>query len=106
MRTGNVTTSGGSTQEPSGDDSRAYSMANYPEEKGIILLNIGIAIPPPGSKESVPPGVVSSYLFSLKPGDPVTIAGPYGEFYAKGHRERDGVHRRRHGHGAPSLAHL
>ena len=62
---------------------RAYSMANYPEEKGIILLNIGIAIPPPGSKESVPPGVVSSYLFSLKPGDPVTIAGPYGEFYAK-----------------------
>ncbi|MBW1761703.1 MAG: NADH:ubiquinone reductase (Na(+)-transporting) subunit F [Deltaproteobacteria bacterium] len=62
---------------------RAYSMANYPEEKGIILLNIGIAIPPPGSKESVPPGVVSSYLFSLKPGDKVTIAGPYGEFYAK-----------------------
>ena len=62
---------------------RAYSMANYPEEKGIILLNIGIAIPPPGSKENVPPGVVSSYLFSLRPGDKVTIAGPYGEFYAK-----------------------
>lgn len=62
---------------------RAYSMANYPDEKGIILLNIGIAVPPPGSKESVPPGVVSSYLFSLKPGDEVTIAGPYGEFYAR-----------------------
>jgi Na+-transporting NADH:ubiquinone oxidoreductase subunit F len=62
---------------------RAYSMANYPEERGIILLNIGIALPPPGSGENVPPGVVSSYLFNLQPGDPVTIAGPYGEFYAK-----------------------
>jgi Na+-transporting NADH:ubiquinone oxidoreductase subunit F len=62
---------------------RAYSMANYPEEKGIILLNIGIALPPPGSRENVPPGIVSSYLFSLKPGDMVTIAGPYGEFFAK-----------------------
>lgn len=62
---------------------RAYSMANYPEEKGIILLNIGIALPPPGSKETVPPGVVSSFLFSLKPNDRVVIAGPYGEFYAR-----------------------
>ncbi|MBW2586594.1 MAG: NADH:ubiquinone reductase (Na(+)-transporting) subunit F [Deltaproteobacteria bacterium] len=62
---------------------RAYSMANYPEERGILLLNIGIALPPPGSGENVPPGVVSSYLFNLQPGDPVTIAGPYGEFYAK-----------------------
>ena len=62
---------------------RAYSLANYPEEKGIVLLNIGIATPPPGSDADVPPGVVSSYLFSLKAGDPVTIAGPYGEFYAK-----------------------
>ena len=62
---------------------RAYSMANYPEEKGVILLNVSIALPPPGSGENVPPGVVSSYLFSLKPGDHVTIAGPYGEFYAK-----------------------
>ncbi len=62
---------------------RAYSMANYPEEKGVILLNVSIALPPPGSDENVPPGVVSSYLFNLKPGDPVTIAGPYGEFYAK-----------------------
>jgi Na+-transporting NADH:ubiquinone oxidoreductase subunit F len=62
---------------------RAYSMANYPGEKGIILLNIGIALPPPGSGDKVPPGVVSSYLFNLRPGDHVTIAGPYGEFYAK-----------------------
>ncbi|MGB8328587.1 MAG: NADH:ubiquinone reductase (Na(+)-transporting) subunit F [Polyangiales bacterium] len=62
---------------------RAYSMANYPEEKGIILLNIGIALPPPGAKPTVPPGVVSSFLFNLKPGDRVIIAGPYGEFYAK-----------------------
>lgn len=62
---------------------RAYSMANYPEEKGLILLNVSIAVPPPGSSENVPPGIVSSYLFSLKPGDRVTIAGPYGEFYAK-----------------------
>ncbi len=63
--------------------SRAYSMANYPEEKGIILLNVGIALPPPGSRDDAPPGIVSSYLFNLKPGDPVTIAGPYGEFYAR-----------------------
>ncbi|MGD8606645.1 MAG: NADH:ubiquinone reductase (Na(+)-transporting) subunit F [Myxococcales bacterium] len=62
---------------------RAYSMANYPEEKGIVLLNIGIALPPPGVGEDVPPGVVSSYLFSLRAGDQVTIAGPYGEFFAK-----------------------
>ena len=62
---------------------RAYSMANYPEEEGIILLNIGIAVPPPGAKDTVPPGVVSSYLFSRGVGDRVTIAGPYGEFYAK-----------------------
>ena len=62
---------------------RAYSMANYPGEKGIILLNIGIALPPPSAGDSVPPGVVSSYLFGLKPGDKTTIAGPYGEFYAR-----------------------
>lgn len=62
---------------------RAYSLANYPREKGIVLLNIGIALPPPGAGDDVPPGVVSSYLFGLKPGDRVTIAGPYGEFFAK-----------------------
>jgi len=62
---------------------RAYSIANYPDEKGAITLIVGIATPPPGADERVPPGVVSSYLFNLKPGKKVTIAGPYGEFYAK-----------------------
>jgi len=61
---------------------RAYSMANYPEEKGIIILNVRIATPPP-HKPNVPPGQMSSYLFNLKPGDKVTITGPYGEFFAK-----------------------
>jgi Na+-transporting NADH:ubiquinone oxidoreductase subunit F len=61
---------------------RAYSMANYPEERGIIMLNIRIASPPPRTP-NVPPGVMSSYLFSLKPGDEVTISGPYGEFFAR-----------------------
>jgi Na+-transporting NADH:ubiquinone oxidoreductase subunit F len=60
---------------------RAYSMANYPEEKGIMKFNIRIASPPPGT--DFPPGKMSSYLFSLKPGDKVTIFGPYGEFFAK-----------------------
>lgn len=61
---------------------RAYSMANYPEEEGIIMLNVRIASPPPGA-EDVPPGQMSSYIFDLKPGDKVTISGPFGEFYAK-----------------------
>lgn len=59
---------------------RAYSMANYPGEKGIIKLNIRIASPPPGGPP-VPPGQVSSYVFNLQPGDDVTIAGPFGEFF-------------------------
>lgn len=62
---------------------RAYSMANYPEEEGIIMLNVRIASPPP-NKPNVPPGQMSSYIFNLKPGDKVTISGPYGEFFAKG----------------------
>ncbi len=61
---------------------RAYSMANYPEEKGIIKLNIRIATPPP-KRDDVPPGIMSSYIFSRKPGDKVTISGPYGEFFIK-----------------------
>ena len=61
---------------------RAYSMANYPEEKGIILLNIRVASPPPRLPD-VPPGIMTSYLFGLKPGDEVVISGPYGEFFAK-----------------------
>ncbi len=59
---------------------RAYSMANYPGETGIIKLNVRIASPPPGSTE-IPPGQVSSYVFNLQPGDDVTIAGPFGEFF-------------------------
>ena len=62
---------------------RAYSMANYPEEKGIILLNVRVASPPPRAPEGTPPGIMSSYIFSLKPGDEVTISGPFGEFFAK-----------------------
>lgn len=61
---------------------RAYSMANYPDEAGIIMLNVRIATPPPRDL-SLPPGKMSSYIFSLKPGDKVTISGPFGEFFAK-----------------------
>ena len=61
---------------------RAYSMANYPEEKGIIMLNVRIASPPPRQPD-VPPGKMSSYIFNLKPGDKVTISGPFGEFFAR-----------------------
>ncbi|MCP4873883.1 MAG: NADH:ubiquinone reductase (Na(+)-transporting) subunit F [Gammaproteobacteria bacterium] len=59
--------------------SRAYSMANHPAEKGVIILNIRIALPPSGQPQA-PPGVVSSWLFSLKAGDQVDLRGPYGHF--------------------------
>ncbi len=61
---------------------RAYSMANYPGEKGIIMLNVRVASPPP-RMDNVPPGKMSSFIFNLKPGDKVTISGPYGEFFIK-----------------------
>lgn len=61
---------------------RAYSMANYPEEKGIIMLNVRIASPPPRQPD-VPPGIMSSYIFGLEPGDEVDITGPFGEFFAR-----------------------
>jgi len=61
---------------------RAYSMASYPEERDIVMLNVRIATPPPG-KDDVPPGIMSSYIFNLKPGDKVTISGPFGEFFAR-----------------------
>jgi Na+-transporting NADH:ubiquinone oxidoreductase subunit F len=61
---------------------RAYSMANYPEEEGIIMLNVRIATPPPNNL-SLPAGKMSSYIWSLKAGDKVTISGPFGEFFAK-----------------------
>ncbi|MGD2035703.1 MAG: NADH:ubiquinone reductase (Na(+)-transporting) subunit F [Bacteroidales bacterium] len=66
---------------------RAYSMANHPAEGNIIMLNIRIATPPwdrsRGAFANVPPGICSSYIFSRKPGDKVTISGPYGEFFIK-----------------------
>ncbi|KAF3984301.1 MAG: NADH:ubiquinone reductase (Na(+)-transporting) subunit F [Methylococcales symbiont of Hymedesmia sp. n. MRB-2018] len=61
---------------------RAYSMASYPEEKEI-MLNVRVATPPPGASDSVPPGIMSSYIFNLKPGDKAIISGPYGEFFAR-----------------------
>ncbi len=61
---------------------RAYSMANYPEEKGVVKFNIRIATPPPGS-QGIPPGQMSSWVFDLKPGDKVKVYGPFGEFFAK-----------------------
>jgi Na+-transporting NADH:ubiquinone oxidoreductase subunit F len=61
---------------------RAYSMASYPEEKEI-MLNVRIATPPPNAPDGVPPGIMSSFIFNLKPGDKVFVSGPYGEFYAK-----------------------
>ncbi|MEH6575751.1 MAG: NADH:ubiquinone reductase (Na(+)-transporting) subunit F [Amphritea sp.] len=60
---------------------RAYSMANYPEERGVVKFNIRIASPPPGT--DVPPGKMSSYVFGLKPGDKIAVYGPFGEFFAK-----------------------
>ena len=65
------------------DTIRAYSMANYPEEYGIIMLNVRIASPPPRAPKGTPPGKMSSYIFSLKPGDECTISGPFGEFFAR-----------------------
>ncbi len=62
---------------------RAYSMASYPEERGLIKLNVRVATPPPGAPPSIPPGIMSSFIFNLKPGDKVTISGPFGEFFAK-----------------------
>ena len=64
------------------DTIRAYSMANCPEEAGIIMLNVRIATPPPRDL-SLPAGKMSSYIWSLKAGDKVTISGPFGEFFAK-----------------------
>jgi len=60
---------------------RAYSMANYPEEEGIIKFNIRVATPPPRTNH--PPGVMSSYMFNMKAGDKIKVFGPYGEFFAK-----------------------
>ncbi len=62
---------------------RAYSMANYPEENDVIMLNVRIATPPPNTPPGTPPGVMSSYIFGLKSGDKLMVSGPYGDFLAK-----------------------
>ena len=62
---------------------RAYSMANHPAEGSKVMLNVRIATPPPALWNDVPPGIASSYIYNLKAGDPVTISGPYGEFFIK-----------------------
>lgn len=62
---------------------RAYSMANHPAEGNIVMLNVRIATPPPKLWDKVPPGIGSSWIFNLKPGDKVRISGPYGEFFIK-----------------------
>ncbi|MBK7742640.1 MAG: NADH:ubiquinone reductase (Na(+)-transporting) subunit F [Betaproteobacteria bacterium] len=61
---------------------RAYSMANYPLEKGLLLFTIRIAFPP-DYRTDIPPGIMSSYVFNLKPGDELTVSGPFGEFFAR-----------------------
>jgi Na+-transporting NADH:ubiquinone oxidoreductase subunit F len=61
---------------------RAYSMANYPLEKGILLFTIRVAFPP-DYRQDIPPGIMSSWVFNLKPGDEVTVSGPFGEFFAR-----------------------
>ena len=62
---------------------RAYSMANHPAEGNMVMLNVRIATPPPHLWDKVPSGIASSYIFNLKPGDKVTISGPYGDFFIK-----------------------
>jgi Na+-transporting NADH:ubiquinone oxidoreductase subunit F len=66
---------------------RAYSMANYPAENNIVMLNVRIATPPFNRKtnswEKVNPGIASSYIYNLKPGDKVVVSGPYGEFFVQ-----------------------
>jgi Na+-transporting NADH:ubiquinone oxidoreductase subunit F len=62
---------------------RAYSLANAPTEGGMLLLDVRLALPPPGADADVPPGVVSSWLFGLRPGDRVPVSGPFGHFFAR-----------------------
>ncbi len=70
---------------------RAYSMANHPAEGNMVMLNVRIASPPPG-RDEIPPGIASSYIFNLKPGDKATISGPYGEFFIKEDSDREMVY--------------
>ncbi|PWJ16957.1 NADH:ubiquinone reductase (Na(+)-transporting) subunit F [Jannaschia seohaensis] len=69
------------TAESETQVTRAYSLASRPEDAGKAVFNIRLAVPPPGREEEVPPGLVSSWLFSLKAGDDITLSGPFGEFH-------------------------
>lgn len=62
---------------------RAYSLANRPEDVGCAVFNIRLAVPPPGREDDIPPGVVSSWLFSIRAGDDVMLSGPFGEFHVQ-----------------------
>jgi Na+-transporting NADH:ubiquinone oxidoreductase subunit F len=85
---------------------RAYSMANHPAEGNRIMLNIRIATPPPPLWNDVSPGLASSYIFNLKPGDIVTISGPYGEFFIKEKSSREMVYIGGGAGMAPMRSHL
>lgn len=65
------------------DVTRAYSLASRPEDVGRAVFNIRLAVPPAGREDDLPPGIVSSWLFSLKPGDPVNVSGPFGDFHVQ-----------------------
>ncbi|MBF0387394.1 MAG: NADH:ubiquinone reductase (Na(+)-transporting) subunit F [Candidatus Omnitrophica bacterium] len=84
---------------------RAYSMASHPAENGIVMLNVRIATPP-AQKMSLPPGKSSSYIFNLKPGDKVTISGPYGEFFIKENSRREMIYIGGGAGMAPMRSHL
>jgi len=75
----NLLTLRAGTDEPV---TRAYSLANAPSEKGVLRFTVRIATPPPDAPDA-PPGIGSSYIFSLKPGDKVSLSGPYGDFFVK-----------------------
>ena len=92
----------GSNSEP---QFRAYSMANHPAEGNMVMLNVRIATPPPTYWNDVPPGIASSYIFNLKPGDKVAISGPYGEFFIK-ETEREMVYIGGGAGMAPMRSHL
>lgn len=62
---------------------RAYSVATIPADHGRIVLNIRLALPPPGAASHAKPGIVSSFLYAAKPGDKITVSGPYGSFRAR-----------------------
>ncbi len=84
---------------------RAFSMANHPAEGNRVMLNVRIATPPPPLWNDVPPGLASSYIFNLIPGDKVTISGPYGEFFIK-ESEREMVYIGGGAGMAPMRSHL